>query len=61
MSVLARIRWACTEAVVWTWTFERRIDEAGQRTIVCRDDADIPYGKTIVGPKVEGSGIYMLR
>lgn len=61
MPVLERIRWSCTEAVDWTWTFERRVGQAGQPTIVCHDDADIPYGKTIVGPKMEGGGIYLLR
>ncbi|TKA50900.1 hypothetical protein B0A53_05771 [Rhodotorula sp. CCFEE 5036] len=61
MPVLERIRWSCTEAVDWTWTFERRVGQAGQPTIVCHDDADIPYGKTIVGPKLEGGGIYLLR
>ncbi|GAA5886642.1 hypothetical protein JCM3774_005513 [Rhodotorula dairenensis] len=60
MPVLERVRWSCTEAVVWTWTCERTYDDqAGQPKFVCRDDADVPYGKTIVGPPVSAAGIYL--
>ncbi|GAA5988095.1 hypothetical protein JCM10908_002061 [Rhodotorula pacifica] len=61
MPDLQRVRWHCTEAVTWTWTFERRFDtETGQQTIVCRDVPDIPYGKATAGRQETRSGIYAL-
>jgi len=59
MPELNCVRWSCTEAVVWTWTFERHFDPDGQERIICHDEPFIPYGKTITGPKVERGGIYM--
>ncbi|GAA5885796.1 hypothetical protein JCM3774_005208 [Rhodotorula dairenensis] len=56
---LELVRWSCTEVVVWEWTFERLPGKKGQTRIICHDEADIPYGRTIVGPKLSGDGVYM--
>ncbi|GAA5988316.1 hypothetical protein JCM10908_002159 [Rhodotorula pacifica] len=59
MPKLERVCWSCTEAVTWTWTFERRLGKRGQPLIICHDEVDIPYGKSITGPQAVGGAVYL--
>lgn len=57
MPQLWRFSWQVGTRVKWVWTFTRKYEKDGKVKIFCEDEADVPYGKTIIGRKVEGSAL----